>query len=1349
MRRSWPLGVQLNLLLLLVIVPFLGAVAYQYRSDVAHARRNAGEQLRLIARAVAADANSDLAHAQGLLAQIARRPLIRAVDASRCDPFLEQFALLRPDWSNAGVVDRAGRLVCSVEPYRGKGLYSIADRSLFFDQALRTVQPVISRPFVGPLTKQWVVVLAQPIRGEDGTVRGLLVAALRLAKLHLPGTGLGLEPGDTIEVFDRSGTAIMRSANAEAWIGKSIAGASPAIEAIRTQGAGDGTIDAKGSDGIDAEYGYATIERSGWRVAVGRPLAKVYAQANANGWQRAVLGLLAAAATLAGGLFFSVRMRRSIGRVTAAVDTIRRGDFKVRLPQEGPAEIARLAAGFNRMLDIRIRAVSGLRKANRTLGMMSQCNKAMIRARSEQELLDTMCRIAVDLGGYSLAWVGYAEDGPDKRVREVAHAGPDGGYLSGIVVSWGDNDAGCGPSGRAIRERKPVIVPDTAGDPSFAPWREAADAYEFRSCACFPLVAGGRAIGALNLYSRYPSAFGEEDAALLRELADDLAYGIHALRAEADRTRMMAEQGILLDSTAVGIAFIKDNRVVHGNRGYAAMFGYGRDEIAGVPTRELHVSGDAFDAAAAEVQGRIAESGRYAGERQYRRRDGSLFWVSYEITPLDPADIDRGVIWTGYDITQAKQAQSALRESDARLRLTLEATRVGIWDWDLRTGDWRASPTYFTMLGYEPDAGPQTRGIWGPRRHPEDRDLVHDAFNAVRGLGQKDFDVEFRVRHADGSYRWVNTSGRTVEFDHRGRAERMLGLQIDVTDRKQAELALAQSEELMRQLAGNIPEAFWVRDADSEDILYASPGWQKITGGPPLASLQEIWKIVHEDDRERVQAEAREASAVGVDHEFRFVRADGELRWLRVRSFPIRDADGNLKRVAGVAEDVTDKKLGEERLLQLAHYDHLTDLPNRAYFTQALERTLEQARHNHWIVGVLFIDLDRFKGVNDTLGHAAGDELLQQVANRLLQCVRVRDVVGRLGGDEYALLLPALEQPEHAGSVAAKILGAFGRPFDIGGRELFVTPSVGITLFPADGADAGELLRNADAAMYRAKEEGRNTYRYYTAQMNRFAAEKLELEGLLRRALERGQFLLHYQPKLELASGRISGLEALLRWQRPGVGLVPPGDFIPLLEETGLIVPVGDWVLGEACRQLKAWQADGTAPVPIAVNLSPRQFREKDLPARIERAAREHAIAPGQLELEITETALMSNDADVVATLGALRAVGIGIALDDFGTGYSSLSYLKRFPITAVKIDQSFVRGVLTDANDAAISLSVIGIGRSLGLKVIAEGVESEGQLEFLRGNGCDEAQGYLIARPAGADETAEFIRRRRGSGLT
>ena len=973
MRRSLPLGAQINLLLLLVIVPFLGTLAYQYWSDVKLARENAGERLRLVARAVAADANSDFADVQDLLALMARRPLIRAVDPARCDPFVEQFAQLHPDWANVGVVDLAGRLVCGAERYHGSKRFAIADRSLFFDQTLRSGRPFVSRPFVGPLSKRWVVVMAQPIRDGAGAVNGMLIAAPDLAKLRLPRAGLGLEEGDTIDVFDPSGTVIMRSTDSESWIGKSLAGASPAVDAIRAQ-AGDGMLTAAGPGGSRGVYGYATIERTGWRVAVGRPLAAVYAQANASGRRQAALGLLVAVATLGAGLFFALRMRRSIGRVTEAVDAVRRGDFKVRLPQDGPAEIARLAAGFNRMLDIRIRAVGRLRKANRTLGMLGQCSKALVRAQSEQELLERMCRIAVDLGGYSLAWVGYAQDGPDKRVLEVAHAGPDGGYLNGIAVSWGDDAAGRGPCGRAIRERKPVILRDTGADPSFAPWREAAGAYEFRAVACFPLVAGGQAIGALNLYSRDPDAFKEEDAGLLCELADDLAYGIHALRSQTDRMRMMTEQEILLDSTAVGIAFIKQRWIVRSNRGYAAMFGYERDDIAGVSTRQLHVSNDAFDAVGVEVPARIAESGRFAGERQYRRRDGSLFWVYYEVTPLDPADLDRGVIWTGYDITKAKQAESALRDSEARLRVTLEATRVGIWDWDVRGGVWHANPTYFTMLGYEPDAGPQTRALWGPRRHPDDRDRVHEAFDAVRGPG-RDFELEFRVRHADGSHRWVATIGRAVEFDQHGRASRMLGLQIDVTERKRAQLALARSEELLRQLAGNIPEAFWVREADSERILYASPGWQAITGAPPLTSLQDVWRIVHPDDLERVQAEVRAAWAGGLDQEYRFLRADGELRWLRVRSFPIRGEGGEAGRVAVVAEDVTEKKAGEQRLQQLAHYDHLTDLPNRAFFSEALERTLAQARRNQWVVGVLFIDLDRFKGVNDTLGHAAGDEI--------------------------------------------------------------------------------------------------------------------------------------------------------------------------------------------------------------------------------------------------------------------------------------------------------------------------------------------------------------------------------------
>jgi len=553
------------------------------------------------------------------------------------------------------------------------------------------------------------------------------------------------------------------------------------------------------------------------------------------------------------------------------------------------------------------------------------------------------------------------------------------------------------------------------------------------------------------------------------------------------------------------------------------------------------------------------------------------------------------------------------------------------------------------------------------------------------------------------------------------------------------EQALRESEQLFREFAGNIPEAFWVREVGSDSILYASPAWTQITGKAQVGTLSEMLSLVHPDDHQRAVEAARAGRHGGLDSDLRIVRPDQSVRWLHVRTFPIRDQAGTVYRVAGVAEDVTQYKEAQERILQIARYDHLTDLPNRSFFYESLKRIL--AHDAQGVVGILFIDLDRFKLVNDSLGHAMGDKLLQQVASRLLSCVRTRDVVGRLGGDEFAIVLPLLQRADHAGGVAAKVLGALSTPFVLEEQEVYISASIGITVYPGDSTDADELLRFADAAMYRAKDDGRSTYRYYTAEMNAQAAEKLELETSLRGALGRNEFVLHYQPKLDLESGEVSGLEALLRWNRTGVGPVSPAQFIPLLEESGMIVPVGEWVIQEVCSQLKVWQADGVKPVPVAVNLSGRQFQQKDLAATITHLAREQGIVADLLHCEITESLLMSNVEQAIATLKALQSAGIQIAVDDFGTGYSSLSYLKRFPINALKIDQSFVRDITTNPDDAAIATAIIQLAHNLGLKVIAEGVETAEQLQFLRLSRCDEMQGYFLSRPVDSAAIARLLR--------
>lgn len=430
----------------------------------------------------------------------------------------------------------------------------------------------------------------------------------------------------------------------------------------------------------------------------------------------------------------------------------------------------------------------------------------------------------------------------------------------------------------------------------------------------------------------------------------------------------------------------------------------------------------------------------------------------------------------------------------------------------------------------------------------------------------------------------------------------------------------------------------------------------------------------------------------------------------------------------------------ELRLAQLAHFDSLTGLANRALFQSRLAHAIARAGRDGKSVALMFIDLDRFKAINDTLGHAAGDRLLVSVAERLRACVREADTIARLGGDEFTVILENVTNVEGVAVVAQKILNAMARPFLLHGRELFVTPSIGITVYPRDDAQVDGLLRNADSAMYKAKEQGRNTYQFYRAEMSARSLERLELESKLRMALERGEFVLHYQPKVEVRSGRIIGVEALVRWRRREEGLIPPGKFIPIAEETGLIVPIGEWVLREAAAQLKRWRQAGCRDLTMAVNLSPRQFRQQNLAAVIADAVDGARLDPQALEFEITETVLMEDTHASSATLAAMKDKGVKISVDDFGTGYSSLNYLKRFPIDTLKIDQSFVRDITSDADDAAIASAIIALAHSLRLQVIAEGVETAGQLEFLRERGCDQAQGFLFSRPLPAEDLTPVL---------
>ena len=574
---------------------------------------------------------------------------------------------------------------------------------------------------------------------------------------------------------------------------------------------------------------------------------------------------------------------------------------------------------------------------------------------------------------------------------------------------------------------------------------------------------------------------------------------------------------------------------------------------------------------------------------------------------------------------------------------------------------------------------------------------------------------------------------------------RTVQLEQEMAERVQAEAALRESEERARAtfeqaavgIAQVAPTGQWLR---VNQRLCAIVGYSR------EELLQRTFQdITHPDDLEADLKRLRQLLANEIQTyatEKRYLRKDGASVWVNLTVSLVRDSAGQPKYLIAVVEDITERKHYAEQLAYQANYDALTGLPNRSLLADRLKQAIAHSLRTGRPMALLLLDLDRFKVINDSLGHGTGDALLKEMAQRLTTSLRKEDTVARLGGDEFVILITEVARIADIAHVAEKLLDKLSMPMCLLKQELFMTGSIGISLYPQDGEHEETLLKNADTAMYAAKRRGCNGFQFYTREMNARARESLKMEAHLRRAVERGELVLHYQPRVELASGQVVGVEALLRWHRPESGMVSPAEFIPLAEETGLILPLGEWVLQAACRQASAWVEQGLPAISVAVNLSARQFHSQNLANLCQRALREAGLEPGYLDLELTESAVMQNVEEAIATLQELKAIGLRLAMDDFGTGYSSLSYLKRLPIDSLKIDQSFVRNITTDPDDAAIAVTVIAMAHTLKLRVIAEGVETKQQLDFLRAYGCHEAQGYYLSRPLPATEVTSLLRK-------
>jgi diguanylate cyclase (GGDEF)-like protein len=509
-----------------------------------------------------------------------------------------------------------------------------------------------------------------------------------------------------------------------------------------------------------------------------------------------------------------------------------------------------------------------------------------------------------------------------------------------------------------------------------------------------------------------------------------------------------------------------------------------------------------------------------------------------------------------------------------------------------------------------------------------------------------------------------------------------------------------------------------------------------------LEEVSEMGRQLFVDpDRRRELQRALDENGVVRSAEIEVYRKDRTKKWVLMNLRVARDASGGITLYEGTVEDITDRKAAEKRVQYLAYYDALTGLPNRTLLQDRIAKALASARRQKHKVALLFLDLDRFKDINDSLGHSFGDILLQEVSARLRGWAREQDTVARLGGDEFLIVLTNVKDIPDAAVAAERLMDTMAAGFVIQGHSLSVSCSMGISVFPEHGADSETLIKHADAAMYCAKEQGRNNFQFFTADMNDQVVERLTLENSLRLALEKEELFLVYQPQMDIATGRITGLEALLRWEHPKLGLVPPDKFIRIAENTGLIMPIGEWVLRTACAQARKWQEEGLLAVPVAINVSAVQFRQDGFCDLIGRVLCETGLASEYLELELTESLLLSNAHVTFSVLQDLRAMGLKLAIDDFGTGYSSLSYLKHFPVSKLKIDRSFIRDVAMNPDDAAITTAIISMAKSLNLKVIAEGVEDEAQMSFLRAHQCDEIQGYYFSKPLTVDKVAAKLR--------
>ncbi len=714
--------------------------------------------------------------------------------------------------------------------------------------------------------------------------------------------------------------------------------------------------------------------------------------------------------------------------------------------------------------------------------------------------------------------------------------------------------------------------------------------------------------------------------------------------------------------------------------------------------------------------------------------DGRIVWID-DVTSVivENGEVTRmmGVL---VDVTERRRAEEQLHRVEGRLRTLVNNAPVILFSLDDRGVFTLVEGKGLEALGMRPREliGKSVNDLY--RNDPALLNLLRQALAG-------------EMIHASMEFKAGPGKGRT--FDLRcapiqgadQRVQSVIGVATDISDRRQAEEGLRRMEERLRTVVSNAPIVVFALDLDGVFTLSEGRGLKALGVEPGEVVGRSVFEV-YRDDPEVVASARRALAGESFSSIFEVTAGPGAGMTHETQWVPLFGEDGRISGVIGVATDLTETKRLETKVRHITLHDSLTGLPNWALFKDRLAQSVQHASRNQEVLAVLLLDIDRFKLVNDTLGHSVGERLLQEVADRLKASIGPADTVARMGGDEFVLLQMGIAHAGEAARMAQRVLEAIKPPYRLDGHDLHVSMSIGISLFPYDGEDPQTLLKNADTAMYHAKETARSSYHFYSPAMNAKAFEKLALENSLRRALEQGEFVVHYQPQVDIRSGKMIGMEALARWRHPDLGLVAPSKFIPLAEDTGVIVPLGEWILRAACTQNKAWQDAGLPPVRVAVNLSARQFQQADLVDVVVRIVRETGLDPQYLEFEITESIAMKDPEYTGRVLKAFKKIGVQISIDDFGIGYSSLSSLKSFPLDSLKIDRSFIQDLNTDPIDAAIATALIALGHRLNMRVVAEGVETEEQLRTLLALDCDMMQGHYFCRPVPPDELGELLAR-------